>query len=136
MISFDVKSKFTNGLLEKSIYRLYFERGVWWKENPDKHSKNSLKIITLTLHKSYISLSITTSMWWSCNGLSLVPLLANINRGRSNTDIKIMSLQLETYVDDMHAYVEPTKAKLILNKLNSYPPNINFTFKDQNTLHD
>ena len=101
-----------------------------------KHSKNSLKIITLTLHKSYISLSITTSMWWSCNGLSLVPLLANINRGRSNTDIKIMSLQLETYVDDMHAYVEPTKAKLILNKLNSYPPNINFTFKDQNTLHD
>ena len=47
-----------------------------------------------------------------------------------------MSLQLETYVDDMHAYVEPTKAKLILNKLNSYPPNINFTFKNQNTLHD
>ena len=36
----------------------------------------------------------------------------------------------------MHAYVEQTKAKLILNKLNSYTPNINFTFKDQNALHD
>ena len=78
MISSDVKSKFTNGPLEKSIYRLDFEKGVWWKENPDKHSKNNLKIITLTLHQSYISLSITISMWWGCNGLSLVPLLANI----------------------------------------------------------
>ena len=52
MISSDVKSKFTNGPLEKTIYRLDFEKGVWWKENPDKHSKNNLKIITLTLHQS------------------------------------------------------------------------------------
>ena len=38
-----------------------------------------------------------------------------------------MPLQLEQYVDDTHAYVKPTK--FILNKLNNYHPDINFTFK-------
>ena len=33
------------------------------------------------------------------------------------------------YVDDTHAYVEPTKVEFILNKLNNYHPNINFTFE-------
>ena len=29
----------------------------------------------------------------------------------------------------MHAQVDPTKVELILNKLNNYYPNINFTFE-------
>ena len=33
------------------------------------------------------------------------------------------------YVDDTHAYVEPTKVEFILNKINNYHPNINFTFE-------
>ena len=31
--------------------------------------------------------------------------------------------------DDIHAYVELTKVEFILNKLNNYYPNINFTFE-------
>ena len=31
----------------------------------------------------------------------------------------------------MHAYVEPTKVEFILNKLDIYHPNINFTFELQ-----
>ena len=33
------------------------------------------------------------------------------------------------YVDDTHDYVEPTKVEFILNKLNNFHPNINFTFE-------
>ena len=34
----------------------------------------------------------------------------------------------ERYVDYTHVYVEPTKVEFILNKLNNFHPNINFTF--------
>ena len=33
------------------------------------------------------------------------------------------------YVDDTHAYVEPTKLEFMLNKFDNYHPNINFTFE-------
>ena len=35
----------------------------------------------------------------------------------------------ERYVDDTHAHVNPEKVDLILTKLNSYHPNIQFTFE-------
>ena len=50
-------------------------------------------------------------------------------RGRPNTNIKIMFCNWKQYVDDTHAYVEPTIVELIWKKLNNYDLNLNFTFE-------
>ena len=43
--------------------------------------------------------------------------------------LKLCLCNKKRYVDDTHSYVEPTKVEFVLNKLNNYYPNINFTFE-------
>ena len=66
-------------------------------------------------------------------GSPLGPLLANIFMTSLEKDLipslKSYLCNWKRYVDDTHAYVEPTKVEFILNKLNNYHPNINFTFE-------
>ena len=66
-------------------------------------------------------------------GSPLGPLLANIFMASIEEDLipvlKSFRCNWKRYVDDTHAYVEPTKVEFILNKLNNYHPNTNFTFE-------
>ena len=66
-------------------------------------------------------------------GSSLGPLLANIFISSLEEDLipelKSCLCNWKRYVDDTHAYIEPTKVEFISNELNNYFPNINFTFE-------
>ena len=66
-------------------------------------------------------------------GSPLGPLLANIFMTSLEEDImptlKSCLTNWKRYVDDTHAFVEPTKVKFIWNKLKNYHPNIKFTFE-------
>ena len=63
----------------------------------------------------------------------LGPLLANIFMTAVEEDLiptlKSCLCKWKQYVDDTHAYVEPTIVEFIWNKLNNYDLNINFTFE-------
>ena len=60
-------------------------------------------------------------------------LLANISMASLEEDLiptlKSYLGNWKRYVDDTHAYIDPTKVGFILNKLTIYHPNINFTFE-------
>ena len=66
-------------------------------------------------------------------GSPLGLLLANIFMTSLEEDImptlKSCLTNWKRYVDDTHAFVEPTKVKFIWNKLRNYHPNIKFTFE-------
>ena len=66
-------------------------------------------------------------------GSPLAPLLANIFMTSLEEDLiptlKSYLCNWKRYVDDTHAYVDPTKFEFILNKLNNYHLNINLTFE-------
>ena len=66
-------------------------------------------------------------------GFPLGPLLANIFMASLEEEvIPQLTPQLcnwKRYVDDTHAYVNPEKVDFSLTKLNSYHPNIHFTFE-------
>ena len=63
----------------------------------------------------------------------LGPLLANAFMKSLEEDLiptlKSCLCNQKRYVDDTHDYVEATKVEFILNKLNNFHPNINFTFE-------
>ena len=66
-------------------------------------------------------------------GSPLGPLLANTFMTSLEEDltttIKSCLCSWKRYVDDIHAYVELIKVEFILDKLNSYYPNISCTFE-------
>ena len=66
-------------------------------------------------------------------GSPLRSLQANIFMTSLEEDLiptlKSYLYNLKRYVDDMHPYIDPTNVEFILNKLNNYHPNINFTFE-------
>ena len=74
-------------------------------------------------------------------GSPLGPLLVNIfMTSLEENVIPSLSSSLcnrKRYVDDIHAYVDPTKVDMILNTLNNFYPNIEFTFelKQNNTIN-
>ena len=65
----------------------------------------------------------------------LGPLLTNIFMASLEEEVipKLMPYQCnwKRYVDDTYAYVNPGKVDFILTKLNSYHPNIQFTFESE-----
>ena len=50
MATFEVESLFIKEPLDKTI-DFILKKTIRWKENPNKHSKNSFKRITLSLHQ-------------------------------------------------------------------------------------
>ena len=66
-------------------------------------------------------------------GSLLGPLLAYIFMALLEEDLipksKSRFCNWKQYVDDTDAYVEPANIEFVLNKLNNYHPNINFTFQ-------
>ena len=130
MISFDVKSLFTNVPLEETIdiilNKIYDEKKI--ETNiPRNIMKYLLYLCTKHVHFTYggkIHIQIAI-------GLPLGPVLANIFMISLEEailpSIKKHVAHWKRYVDDTHSYIDPAKIEFVLEKLNSYHPNIQFT---------
>ena len=135
MISFDVKSLFTNVPLERTIEiilkKVYDEKKI--NTNiPKSVLKELLYLCTKHLHFTFNN-EIYIQIDGVAMGSPLGPLLANIFMTALEEDT-IPSLNpylchWKRFVDDTHAYIDPQKVESILNKLNDYHPNIEFTFE-------
>ena len=135
MISFDVKSLFTNVPLDETIdfilKKVYDEKKIQ-TNIPKKVLKELPYICTKQLHFTF-----NNNIYIQCVGVAmdspLGPLLANIFMTSLDEDLiptlKSCLCNWKRYVDDTHAYVEPTKVEIVLEILKNYHPNINFTFE-------
>ena len=117
MISFDVKSLFTNVPLDKTIdyilKKVYDEKKIQ-TNIPKTVLKELLYLCTKQLHFTF-----NNSIYIQCDSVAmdslLGPLLANIFMSSLEEDlIRTLKSHLcnwKQYVDDTHAYVEQTKAE-------------------------
>ena len=135
MISFDVKNLFRNVPLNETIgiilTKVYEENKI-----NTKIPKSILKEL-LYLCTKHAYFKFNNEIYIQCDGVAmgspLGPLLANIFM-MSLEDNTLPKLELhlcnwKRYVDDTFAYVLPDKIDMILNELNSYHPNIKFTYE-------
>ena len=133
MISFDVKSLFTNVPLNEKIAiiltKVYDENKI-----DSKIPKSILKELQY-LCKKHVHFKFNNEIYIQCDGVAmgspLGPLLANIFMiSLENSTLPKLELYLcnwKRYVDDTFAYVLPDKTDMILRELHSYHPNIKFT---------
>ena len=130
MISFDVKNLFTNVPLDKTIkiilIKIYQEKML--DTNIPQKEMEKLKHV----HFSYggrIYIQVDTVAMRSPIG----PVLANIFMTELEIEI-ILSLgnylqNWKRFVDDTFAFVLPDKIKYIMNQLDTFDQNIQFTFE-------
>ena len=135
MISFDVKNWFTNvqlhQMIEIILSKVYQEKKIK-TSIPKNILRELLYLCTKEVHfmfndEIYIQ-SVGVAM-----GSPLGPLFANIFMTSLEEEVipKLTPYlcNWKRYVDDTYAYVNPEKVDFILTKLNSYHPNIQFTFE-------
>ena len=71
------------------------------------------------------------SVRWSSHGITVRPSVGehiyDISRESILPSIKKDVAHWKRYVDDTHAYINPSKIEFLFEKLNSYQPNIQFT---------
>ena len=133
MISFDVKSLFTNVPINERIdiilTKVYDENKI-----DTKIPKSILKEL-LFLCTKHVHFKFNNEIYIQCDGVAmgspLGPLLAKIFI-ISLEDSTLPKLELhlcnwKRYVDGTFAYVLPDKIDMILHELHSYHPNIKFT---------
>ena len=135
MIFIDVKNLFTNVPLNKTIdfilKKVYDEKKI--QTNKPKRVLKKL----LCLCTKHLDFNFNNNIYIQCDGVAigspLGHLLANTFMTSLEEDLililKLCLCDKKRYVDDTHSYVEPTKVEFVLNKLNNYHPNINFTFE-------
>ena len=135
MIFIDVKNLFTNVPLNKTIdfilKKVYDEKKI--QTNKPKRVLKKL----LCLCTKHLDFNFNNNIYIRCDGVAigspLGHLLANTFMTSLEEDLililKLCLCNKKRYVDDTHSYVEPTKVEFVLNKLNNYHPNINFTFE-------
>ena len=128
MISFDVKSLFTNVPLDKTIdyilKKVYNEKKIQ-TNIPKTVLKELLYLCAKQLHST-----LNNSIYIQCDsvpmGSPLGPLLVNIFMTSLVENLiptlKSYLCSSKRYVGDTDAYVETTKVEFILNKLNNYHP--------------
>ena len=135
MISFDVKSLFTNVPLDETIetilQKVYAEKKIK-TSIPKPILKELLLLCTKHLHfrfngETYIQIDGVAM------GSPLGPPLANIFMISLEEKVlpKVSNYLCywKRYVDDTYAYVVPEKIGFILKELNSYHPNIKFMYE-------
>ena len=138
MISFDVKSLFTNVPLEKTIdiiiRKIYQEKKI--NTNiPKEHMRTLLYLCTKHVHFSYEGI-----LYMQVNGVAmgspLGPVIANIFMSELETiTIPLLDKIVQNwkrYVDDTFAFVIQDKIEYVLDKLNSFDENIQFTYEIEN----
>ena len=135
MISFDVKSLFTNVPLEKTIdiilRKVYVEKKI--KTDIPKAMMNQL----LLLCTKHVHFTFNNVVYIQNDGVAmgspLGPLLANIFMTElEETIIPTLKNDLKhwkRYVDDTHAYINPRKINSVMTKLNSFHEKIQFTYE-------
>ena len=135
MISFDVKSLFTNVPLDETIetilQKIYVEKKT--KTSVPKPTLKEL-IVLSTKHLHFRFNGETyTQIDGVAMGFPLGPLLANIFMiSLEEKVLRKVSNYLcywKRYVDDTYSYVVPEKIGFVLKELNSYHPNIKFTYE-------
>ena len=119
IISFDVKSFFANVPLEDTIdiifTKIYDEKKV--ETNiPRNIMKDLLYLCTKRVHFTYLGPLLTNIFTISLEE-AILP------------SIKKHEARWKRYVDNTNAYIDPSKIEFFLEKLNSYHPNIQFTFE-------
>ena len=127
MISFDVKSLFTNMYLMRRPLMLYLTRLMMKRKLKQTFMKDLLYLCTKHVHFTY-----GRNIYIRTDGVSmgspLGPLLANIFMISLEeailSSIKKHVGHWKRYVDDTHAYIDPSKIEFVLEKMNSYHPNI------------
>ena len=135
MISFDVKSLFTNVPLDKTID--FILKNVYDEKKIQANIPKTILKELLYLCTRQLRFTFNNSIYTQCDGVAmgspLGALLANIFMSSLEEDLiptlKSCLWNWKRYVDDTHAHVEPTKVEFILNKLNNYHPSIKFTFE-------
>ena len=130
MISFDVRSLFTNVPLEETIdiilNKIYDEKKI--ETNiPRNIMKDLLYLCTKHVHFTYGG-KIYIQIDGVAMGSPLGPVLANIFvislEEAILPSIKKHVAQWKRHVDDTHAFIDPSKIEFVSEKLNSYRPNI------------
>lgn len=143
-IYFDVKSLFTNIPLDKTVQivlkKIYDENII-----TTTLKKRTLKKLLLdACTKTQFNGDLYRQIDGVSMGSPLSPTLANINMVALEDEIIKDLFENETikfyvrYVDDTLVLAKPSDINLILNKLNSYHPDIQFTheqFVDNNKVH-
>ena len=132
---FDVKSLFNNVPLDETIetilQKVYVEKKIK-TSIPKPILKELLLLCTKHLHFRFND-EIYTQIDGLAMGSSLVPLLANIFMMSLEEKVlpKVSNYlrYWKHYVDDTFAYVVPEKINFILKELNSYHPNLKFTYE-------
>ena len=131
---FDIKSLFTNVPLKEAIdilTKVYDENKI-----DTKIPKSVLKEL-LYLCMKHVCFKFNNEIYIQCDVVAMVsplrPLLANIFM-ISLEDNTLPQLELylcnwKQYVDDTFSYVLPDQTDMILHELNSYHPNLKFTYK-------
>ena len=135
IISFDVKSLFTNVPLDKTIqiilHKVYVEKKIKTLI-PKPILKELLLLCTKHLHFSFNG-EIYIQIDGVAMGSPLGPLLANIFMISLEEKVlpKVSSYLCfwKRYVDDIYTYVVPEMIDFILKELKSYHPNIKFTYE-------
>ena len=135
MITFDVKNLFTNIPFKETVDIILTE--VYDEKKIDTKKPKSILKELLYLCTKHVHFKFNNEIYVQCDGVAMGsppgPLLASIFM-ISLEDNTLPKLELylrnwKRYVDDTFAYVLPDKIDMILHELDSYHPNIKFTYE-------
>ena len=137
MYSFDVKSLFTNVPLKESIDSVLNKIFVG-KLIKVPFSRNELKELLMICTKA-VQFTFQDKLYTQSDGVSmgspLAPLLANVYmcelENRIIPELANYMNPWYRYVDDTFAFIDPTKIYTIVEELNSFHHNIQFTFEKE-----
>ena len=133
LISFDNKSLFTNveEAIDIVLNKIHDEKRIE-RNIPRNIMKDLLYLCTKHVHFTYGG-KIYIQIDRVAMGSPLGPLSANIFMISLDEailpSIKKHVARCKRYVDDTHAYIDPSKIGFVLEKLNRYHPNIQYTHK-------
>ena len=133
LISFDNKSLFTNveEAIDIVLNKIHDEKKIE-RNIPRNIMKDLLYLCTKHVHFTYGG-KIYIQIDRVAMGSPLGPLSANIFMISLDEailpSIKKHVARCKRYVDDTHAYIDPSKIGFVLEKLNRYHPNIQYTHK-------
>ena len=138
MVSFDVKSLFTSVQLTEPI-DIILDRVYNGKEISTVLTKNEMKKL-LTLCTKGLHFTLNNEIYVQNDGVAmrfrLGPILANVLMVElENTLIPRLHQHIKIwrrYVDDTFAYVKNESIDYVLTTLNSFHPNIGFTYEKEN----